>query len=74
MLVDIHDGDHEPMTYHGKTFTSKVTLQEVCQVTSVFGVYAPFLVNKKCYGWDLILGFGKSVTGSRSLQPVLSRR
>ena len=46
MLVDIYDGDHEPMTYHGKTFISKVTL---CQVISKFGVYAPLLVNK-CYG------------------------
>ena len=60
MLVDIYDGDHEPMTYHGKTFISKVTLREVCQVISRFGVYAPLLVNKRL--WPAIrictLGFG----------------
>ena len=49
MLVDIYDGDHESMTYHGKTLISKVTLREVCQVISRFGVYAPLLVNR-CYG------------------------
>lgn len=40
MLVDIYDGDHEPMIYHGKTFTSKVSLREVCQVIKKYGFVA----------------------------------
>lgn len=40
MLVDIYDGDHEPMIYHGKTFTSKVSLREVCHVIKKYGFVA----------------------------------
>jgi len=29
-LVDIYDGEKEPMIYHGKTFTSKVSLRDIC--------------------------------------------
>jgi phosphatidylinositol phospholipase C delta len=29
--VDIYDGDEEPVIFHGKTLTSKVSLREVCQ-------------------------------------------
>lgn len=32
--VDIYDGDHEPVVYHGKTFTSKVALRDICQAIS----------------------------------------
>ncbi|KAF8957990.1 PLC-like phosphodiesterase [Flammula alnicola] len=28
---DIYDGDLEPMIFHGKTLTTKVSLREVCQ-------------------------------------------
>jgi phosphatidylinositol phospholipase C delta len=40
MLVDIFDGDHEPMIYHGKTLTSKVSLREVCEVIKKYGFVA----------------------------------
>jgi hypothetical protein len=29
--VDIYDGDKEPVVYHGKTLTTKVSLREVCE-------------------------------------------
>ncbi|KIJ05771.1 hypothetical protein PAXINDRAFT_141056, partial [Paxillus involutus ATCC 200175] len=29
--LDIYDGEHGPMVYHGKTFTSKVPVREVCE-------------------------------------------
>ncbi|KAF8634995.1 hypothetical protein AX15_000610 [Amanita polypyramis BW_CC] len=38
--VDIYDGDVEPMIFHGKTLTSKVSLREVCQAISKYGFVA----------------------------------
>ena len=38
--VDIYDGDHEPMIFHGKTFTSKVSVREVCQAIAKYGFVA----------------------------------
>ncbi|EKM79830.1 hypothetical protein AGABI1DRAFT_72480 [Agaricus bisporus var. burnettii JB137-S8] len=29
--LDIYDGDDEPVIYHGKTFTSKVPLRDICR-------------------------------------------
>lgn len=29
--VDIYDGENEPMVFHGKTLTSKVSAREVCE-------------------------------------------
>jgi len=31
IAVDIYDGDTGPMVFHGKTFTSKVPVREVCE-------------------------------------------
>lgn len=31
LTVDIYDGEVEPMIFHGKTLTSKVSLREVCE-------------------------------------------
>jgi phosphatidylinositol phospholipase C delta len=43
--VDIYDGDTEPMVFHGKTFTSKVCLHEVCQAISKYAfVSSPYPV------------------------------
>jgi len=39
-LVDIYDGDHEPMIFHGKTLTSKVQVREVCEVIKKYGFIA----------------------------------
>ncbi|KAF6757913.1 phosphoinositide-specific phospholipase C [Ephemerocybe angulata] len=38
--VDIYDGDVEPMIFHGKTFTSKVSLREVCEAIKKYGFVA----------------------------------
>lgn len=38
--VDIYDGDVEPMVFHGKTLTSKVSLREVCQAIGKYGFVA----------------------------------
>lgn len=38
--LDIFDGDHEPMIFHGKTLTTKVSLREVCQVIKKYGFVA----------------------------------
>jgi phosphatidylinositol phospholipase C delta len=38
--VDIYDGDHEPMVYHGKTLTSKVSLSEICQAIAKYAFVA----------------------------------
>lgn len=35
--MDIYDGDHgEPMIYHGKTFTSKVSLRHICEAIAKY--------------------------------------
>ncbi|KAF8965762.1 PLC-like phosphodiesterase [Flammula alnicola] len=35
--LDIYDGDLEPMIFHGKTLTTKVSLREVCQAIMKYG-------------------------------------
>ncbi|PPQ81377.1 hypothetical protein CVT25_015898 [Psilocybe cyanescens] len=35
--LDIYDGDHgEPMIYHGKTFTSKVSMRDICEAIAKY--------------------------------------
>lgn len=34
--VDIYDGDKEPVVYHGKTLTTKVSLREVCEAVAKY--------------------------------------
>ncbi|KII91890.1 hypothetical protein PLICRDRAFT_136450 [Plicaturopsis crispa FD-325 SS-3] len=38
--LDIYDGDQEPMIFHGKTFTSKVSVREVCQAIAKYAFVA----------------------------------
>ncbi|KAM6501475.1 hypothetical protein JOM56_004489 [Amanita muscaria] len=38
--VDIYDGEVEPMIFHGKSFTSKVPLREVCNTIMKYGFVA----------------------------------
>ncbi|KAF8625857.1 hypothetical protein AX17_006753 [Amanita inopinata Kibby_2008] len=38
--LDIYDGDVEPMIFHGKTLTSKVSLREVCHAIHKYGFVA----------------------------------
>ncbi|KAF9226969.1 PLC-like phosphodiesterase [Gyrodon lividus] len=41
--VDIYDGEHEPMVFHGKTFTSKVPVREVCEAIAKYAfVTSPY--------------------------------
>ncbi|KAF8652863.1 hypothetical protein AX16_004112 [Volvariella volvacea WC 439] len=43
--LDIYDGDPEPVIYHGKTFTSKVSLREVCDAIARYSfVTSPYPV------------------------------
>jgi phosphatidylinositol phospholipase C delta len=43
--LDIYDGDNEPMIFHGKTFTSKVSLREVCTAIAKYAfVTSPYPV------------------------------
>lgn len=36
-IVDIYDGESEPMVFHGKSLTSKVSLREVCKAIMKYG-------------------------------------
>lgn len=38
--IDIYDGDSEPMVFHGKSFTSKVPLRQVCHAIIKYGFVA----------------------------------
>ena len=41
--VDIYDGDKEPVVYHGKTLTSKVSLREICEAIMKYAfVVSPY--------------------------------
>ena len=41
--VDIYDGDKEPVVYHGKTLTTKVSLREVCEAIMKYAfVVSPY--------------------------------
>ncbi|KAF9558973.1 1-phosphatidylinositol-4,5-bisphosphate phosphodiesterase 1 [Agrocybe pediades] len=43
--LDIYDGDKEPMIYHGKTFTSKVSLRDICHALAKYAfVTSPYPV------------------------------
>lgn len=39
-VVDVFDGDDEPMIFHGKTLTTKVSLREVCEAIMKYGFVA----------------------------------
>lgn len=38
--MDIYDGDKEPVIFHGKTFTTKVSLRQVCQAIAKYAFVA----------------------------------
>lgn len=43
--MDIYDGDKEPMVYHGKTLTSKVSLRDICQAIAKYSfITSPYPV------------------------------
>ncbi|OAX38558.1 PLC-like phosphodiesterase [Rhizopogon vinicolor AM-OR11-026] len=43
--IDVYDGDTGPMVFHGKTFTSKVSVREVCEAIAKYAfVTSPYPV------------------------------
>lgn len=50
--VDIFDGEEEPMIFHGKTLTSKVSLRKVCEAIKKYGFVAspyPVIISAECH-------------------------
>jgi phosphatidylinositol phospholipase C, delta len=37
VTVDIYDGDKEPVVFHGKTFTSAVSVRDICVAIARYG-------------------------------------
>ncbi|KAK7030785.1 phosphoinositide phospholipase C [Favolaschia claudopus] len=47
--LDVYDGPHEPMVYHGKTLTSAVSVKEICQAIAKYAfVSSPYPVMLSC--------------------------
>ncbi|KAF7370798.1 Phosphoinositide phospholipase C [Mycena sanguinolenta] len=47
--LDIYDGPHEPMVYHGKTLTSEVSVREICQAIAKYAfVSSPYPIILSC--------------------------
>ncbi|PFH48424.1 hypothetical protein AMATHDRAFT_65546 [Amanita thiersii Skay4041] len=68
--LDIYDGDVEPMIFHGKTFTSKVSLREVCNAIKKYGFVAspyPIIISAEVHcsvaQQDMIAEIMKEVFG-----------
>ncbi|KIK61621.1 hypothetical protein GYMLUDRAFT_42638 [Collybiopsis luxurians FD-317 M1] len=38
--LDVYDGTEEPQVYHGKTFTSKVSVREICHAIAKYAFHA----------------------------------
>ncbi|KAJ7180437.1 1-phosphatidylinositol-4,5-bisphosphate phosphodiesterase 1 [Mycena filopes] len=47
--MDIYDGPHEPMVYHGKTLTSAVPVRDICQAIAKYAfVSSPYPLMLSC--------------------------
>ncbi|KAJ6625016.1 PLC-like phosphodiesterase [Mycena sp. CBHHK59/15] len=47
--MDIYDGPHEPMVYHGNTLTSQVSVREICRAIAKYAfVSSPYPVLVSC--------------------------
>ena len=71
-LVDIYDGDEEPVITHGKTLTSKVPLRHICEaidkyafVTSPYPIIISAEVHCGLEGQDMIAEIMKSTFGKK---------
>lgn len=81
LIVDIYDGDSEPMIFHGKTFTSKVSLREVCHAIMKYGFVAspyPIIISAEVHcglaGQDMIAEIMDAVFGEVLVKaPVYGR-
>ncbi|KAF8064845.1 1-phosphatidylinositol-4,5-bisphosphate phosphodiesterase 1 [Lyophyllum atratum] len=50
--LDIYDGDTEPVVFHGKTFTSKVSLRDICHAIAKYAFVAspyPLLISAEVH-------------------------
>ncbi|GLB39507.1 putative phosphoinositide phospholipase C [Lyophyllum shimeji] len=50
--LDIYDGDTEPVVFHGKTFTSKVPLRDICNAIAKYAFVAspyPLLISAEVH-------------------------
>jgi phosphatidylinositol phospholipase C, delta len=79
--VDIYDGDTEPMIFHGKTFTSKVSLREVCLAIAKYGFVAspyPIIISAEIHCslpfQDLIAEIMIEVFGDRLVSTPVGER
>ena len=70
--MDIYDGDQEPMVFHGKSFTSKVSLREVCEAILKYGFIAspyPIIISAEIHcsigQQDLIAAIMMEVFGDK---------
>jgi phosphatidylinositol phospholipase C, delta len=79
--VDIYDGDQEPVVYHGKTFTSKVSLREICVAIKKYGFVSspyPIIVSAEVHcgipQQDMMAEIMTSVFGDALIQAPVSGR
>ncbi|KAF8228091.1 PLC-like phosphodiesterase [Tricholoma matsutake] len=79
--LDIYDGDTEPMIFHGKTFTSKVSLREVCLAIAKYGFVAspyPIIISAEIHCslpfQDLIAEIMMEVFGDRLVSAPIAGR
>jgi phosphatidylinositol phospholipase C delta len=78
--VDIYDGDQEPMVFHGKSFTSKVSLREVCEAILKYGFVAspyPIIISAEIHcsigQQDLIAAIMMQVFGEKLVKmPIMT--
>lgn len=80
-IVDIYDGDQEPMIFHGKTFTSKVSLREVCHAIAKYGFVAspyPIIISAEIHcsvpQQDMMVEIMKEVFGDALVRAPVDGR
>jgi phosphatidylinositol phospholipase C delta len=79
--VDIYDGDSEPMIFHGRTLTSKVSMRDVCLaiakyafVTSPYPVIISAEVHCSLAQQDMMAKIMKEVFGDTLISaPICGR-
>ncbi|KAF8153385.1 1-phosphatidylinositol-4,5-bisphosphate phosphodiesterase 1 [Crassisporium funariophilum] len=79
--LDIYDGDDEPMIYHGKTFTSKVSLRDICQAIAKYAFMTspyPLLISAEVHcgieQQDKIVDIMNEVFGDSLIQAPVEGR
>ena len=81
MSVDIYDGDEEPMVYHGKTLTSKVSLRDICNaiakyafVTSPYPVLISAEIHCSVPQQDILVDIMTEIFGESMIEAPLEGR